>query len=55
MDARSSLGELQSQLTIAKDLTFLTEEKFRSLWAKSTKVDVILNGLINKTRSLKEK
>jgi len=54
-DARGSLGEVQSQLITAKDLEFLSEEKFSKLWEQTTRVDIILNGLVARTRSFKEK
>lgn len=53
-DARGSLGEVQSQLITAKDLKSLNQKDFQKLWNQTTKVDIILNGLITKTRSFKK-
>lgn len=54
-DARGSLGEVQSQLITAKDVGFLSPEDFKRAWEQSVKVDVILNGLIAKTRTFRQK
>jgi four helix bundle protein len=54
-DARGSLGEAQSQLITSKDLGFLGQKDFKNLWNQTTRVDIILNGLITKTRSFKRR
>lgn len=53
-DARGSLGEVQSQLITSNDLEFLTQKDFKKLWSQTIKVDIILNGLITRTRGLKK-
>jgi len=50
--ARASLAELQNQLLIARDIKYLDQEKFTNLADQTTEVCKMLNGLINKTRSL---
>ncbi len=54
-NARGSLSEIQSQLIVAKDLKFVTDEEFKNIWSQSEKVIAILNGLIRKTEELAEK
>ncbi len=49
--ARGSLLELETQLSIALDLHFLGEEQFRKLEALSSEVQKLLNGLIQSMRS----
>lgn len=44
--ARGSLLELETQLAIALDLNFVSEEQFKRLQAKSSEIRRILNGLI---------
>ena len=50
--ARASLAELQNQLLIARDIKYLDQKKFTNLADQTTEVCKMLNGLINKTRSL---
>lgn len=51
-DARGSLGEVQSQLVTARDLSFITEEIFNEIFNQAKKVNVILGGLIRSTENL---
>jgi four helix bundle protein len=44
--ARGSLLELQTQITIAKRLTFLDEASTLSLMKSSTEIQRMLNGLL---------
>jgi len=44
--AKGSVGELRTQLCIAKDLNYLTEESFQKLWEMATRVGEIISGLI---------
>jgi len=44
--ARGSLLELQTQITIAKKLTFLDEASMLSLMKSSTEIQRMLNGLL---------
>ena len=49
--ARGSLTELQNQLLIARDVGFLTKEKFRQLADQSVIVHRIMSGLIKKSKT----
>ncbi|HLZ40800.1 MAG TPA: four helix bundle protein, partial [Candidatus Sulfotelmatobacter sp.] len=44
--ARGSLLELETQMSIASDLNYLTENEFKRLQERSTEVRILLNGLI---------
>lgn len=46
-----SLTEVQNQLLIAKDVKYLSIDKFESMAIHSIKVSKIINGLIKKSRS----
>ena len=48
--ARSSLREIQNQLLISKDVGYLMEQFFNSLWNRSVTVDQLLRGLIRASR-----
>jgi four helix bundle protein len=48
--ARGSLLEIETQLSIALDLSFLAEPEFKRLGEKSTEVQKLLNGLIASMR-----
>jgi four helix bundle protein len=48
--ARGSLLEAQTQLEIARNLGFLTEDSFQDLDLKAQEVGRIINGLIAKIR-----
>ena len=47
-----SLTELKSQIIIAKDLTYIDEEKFNKVNEQMEKVQKLLNGLIKSGRIL---
>jgi four helix bundle protein len=49
-DSRGSVAEVENQLLIAKDLSFISADTFTNLWQQAEKVAIILNGLINKTK-----
>jgi len=49
--ALGSLTEAQNQLLIAKDLNYLTEEKFKNIAEKTVIINKITNGLIKKSKS----
>ena len=55
LDSRGSVYELQSALMIAKDLGFLTQDKFDDLDERLNVVGMKLNGLIKYKRNAKEK
>ena len=55
LDSRGSVYELQSALMIAKDLGFLTQDKFDDLDERLNVVGMKLNGLITYKRNAKEK
>jgi len=48
--ARASLAECQSQLLVARDVSFLPEEDFRLLADMSVECHKVLTGLINATK-----
>lgn len=45
--ARGSLFEMQTQIEIAQNLSFLESEKFQALMATSVEIEKLINGLIN--------
>lgn len=48
--ARGSVLEVQTQIEIARNLGFLTQEKFDELLAKADEVGRLINGLIRSIR-----
>jgi four helix bundle protein len=50
--ALGSVTELQNQLLIAKDVGFISKEKFQEIANQSVKVHKIINGLIKKSKSI---
>ncbi|MBI4385732.1 four helix bundle protein [Candidatus Parcubacteria bacterium] len=50
--SQGSVTELQNQLLIARDVGYLTREKFGEIALQTIKVHKIVNGLIKKSRSL---
>jgi four helix bundle protein len=52
-NARGSLAEVETQITIAKNLGFLDDPDFQNLSAKITEVARVLNGLISSVISEK--
>lgn len=44
--ARGSLGEVQNQLLISRDISYLNLDKFNEISQKSVEVHKLLNGLI---------
>jgi four helix bundle protein len=51
-DARGSIGEIQSQLITAKDLTYIADGEFANAYQQTEKVGIILGGLIRSTMEL---
>lgn len=51
-DARGSISEIQTQTIIAKDLKYLSKQKFEDIMNLSEKVGIILGGLIRSTEKL---
>ena len=49
--ALGSLTELQNQLLIAKDINYISNDKFQEIANLSVKVHKIINGLIKSSRS----
>ena len=45
-----SLTELQNQLLIARDIEYLTQEKFKEIAAQTVRVSKLINGLIKSLR-----
>ena len=50
--ARGSLAEIETQLTIARNLAYVTPEQADQLLAKAAEFGRILNGLIASTKSV---
>ncbi len=50
IQARGSLYEVESELEIARDLQYMTDDSVNQLVAKCNEVARILNGLINSTK-----
>ena len=50
--ALGSLTEVQNQLLIARDLSYITRNEFLSLADKTVVVSKLLNGLIKKSKTL---
>lgn len=46
-----SLAEIQNQLLMSRDLTYLTPETFHAIALKTVEVHKLLNGLIKSSRS----
>lgn len=46
--ARGSVGEVRAQLEIAKDLSYITEQEYESVYELSTEVHKMLNAFIKK-------
>jgi len=51
-NSRGSLSEVETQLRIAKDLSFIKEKEFFELLPNIEKVGIILGGLIRATERL---
>ncbi|HEX4487040.1 MAG TPA: four helix bundle protein [Terriglobales bacterium] len=51
--SRGSLLELETQMTIANDLNYLSVDKFRKLQAHTEEVNRLLNGLVCSLRRSK--
>ncbi|MEK7516509.1 MAG: four helix bundle protein [Patescibacteria group bacterium] len=49
--AQGSVTELQNQLFIAKDVGYLTKERFQEMADQATKVHKIINGLIKMSKA----
>ena len=48
--AKGSLSELQSQLILAKDLKYISIEKFNKLFEKSIESNKLLSGLVKSSQ-----
>ncbi len=49
--ARGSLTELQNQLLIAKDLSYITNKKFKEIADQTVEVHKLINGIIKKSKT----
>ena len=49
--ARGSLTELQNQLLIAKDLSYITTKRFKEIADQTVEVHKLINGIIKKSKS----
>lgn len=52
--ARGSIVESQSQLLLARDIGYLSDEEHKALSSKAVRVHKLLNGLISSLRSWSE-
>ncbi|MFH1866832.1 MAG: four helix bundle protein [Patescibacteria group bacterium] len=52
--AQGSLTELQNQLLIARDVSYLTSEDFKTIWLQSETTNKLLNGLLRKTKEIRD-
>lgn len=52
--ARGCLGELKSDLYLCFDQKYITEEEFKQLLERVSKIFIMLNGLIKSTRNQKQ-
>jgi len=50
--AQSSLSEVQNQLIIARDVNYLSENEFKSIWDQTIIVHKMLTGLIKSLKNL---
>lgn len=50
--ALGSVTELQNQLIVAKDIDYVTNEKFNEIFNQTIKVHKIVNGLIKKSKAI---
>lgn len=50
--ALGSLTEVQSQLLVAKDVSYLSKEKFTELASRTVEISKVTNGLIKKSKTL---
>ena len=50
--AQGSNTEIQNQLLIAKDIDYISQEKFNEIIEQSTTVHKLLNGLIKKSKDI---
>ena len=50
--ARSSLTELQNQLLIAKDISYIDKDNFSDIANQTVTVHKLLNGLIKRSRDI---
>jgi len=52
--AQSSNTELQNQLLISKDVKYLDQKEFKEIAQQSINVQKLLNGLIKKSKSIRD-
>ena len=50
--AQGSNTEIQNQLLIAKDINYISQEKFNEIIEQSIRVHKLLNGLIKKSKTI---
>lgn len=50
--ALGSLSEVQSQLLIARDISYIAKDQFNSIADQSVTVNKLLNGLIKKSKTI---
>ncbi|MCR4328203.1 MAG: four helix bundle protein [Patescibacteria group bacterium] len=48
--ARGSVGEVQSQLHVARDASFLSQSDFHTMYDQSVHVHKLINGLIKSSK-----
>lgn len=50
--SQGSVTELQNQLLISKDVSYINEEDFRKIYEQTIKVHKIINGLIRYSKTI---
>lgn len=50
--ALGSVTELQNQLFVARDVSYISSARFEELFAQSVKVHKIINGLIRRSKTI---
>lgn len=51
-DSRGSIAEVQTQILISKDLSYLSDAEFKEIFDQAEKTAIILGGLIRSTGNL---
>lgn len=52
--AQGSLTELQNQLLVARDVGYISKRKFSTIFSQTVRVHKIINGLIRKSKAIRD-
>lgn len=52
--AQGSLTELQNQLLVARDVGYISQRKYATVFAQTVKVHKVVNGLIRKSKTIRD-